>query len=303
MSANLPNWYVQQYNQNIAMLAQQKATRLRKAVSQGTYVGQSASPVDQLGPVEMQDVIARFAPMGRVDAAETRRWVAPLDADLPQLIDSFDKLKILTDPQGKYVQGAVAAANRKFDDRIGNAFFAAAQTGVTGTASTSFLAGQVVSVNTGGTASGLNVAKLEAGRALLLGNEALGDNDNGEMIYVGITATDHQSLLNEIQVISTDFNTEVSYDDTGIIRKWRGFNFIRSQRPWITTTATDDQSGSSRALPMWVPSGMHLGIWNDIETAIDVRADLQGRPWQAYTKMSANATRLEETKVVKIWAH
>lgn len=301
MSVNIPNWYVQQYNQNIVLLAQQKNTRLRMAVTQGTYVGQSASPVDQYGIVEMQDVISRFAPMGRIDAPESRRWVAPIDADLPQLIDSFDKLKILTDPQGKYVQGAVAAANRKFDDRIGASFFAAAQTGVTGSATTNFLATQVISVNTGGSASNLNVAKLEAGRALLLGNEALGDHDNGEQIYVAITATEHQSLLNEIQVISTDFNTEVAYDDTGIIRKWRGFNFIRSQRPWLTTTATDDAAGQSKQIPMWVPSGMHLGVWNDIETAIDVRADLQGRPWQAYTKMSANGTRLEETKVIKIW--
>lgn len=301
MSLNIPNWYVQQYNQNIVLLAQQKQTRLRKAVTQGNYVGQSASPVDQLGLVEMQDVISRFAPMGRVDAPESRRWVAPLDADLPQLIDTFDKLKILTDPQSKYVLGAVAAANRKFDDRIGNSFFAASQTGVTGASTTAFPSTQVVGVSTGGTTSNLNVAKLEAGRAILLGNEALGDEDNGEMIYVGITATEHQSLLNEIQVISTDFNTEVAYDDTGIIRKWRGFNFIRSQRAWITTTATDDAAGQSKQIPMWVPTGMHLGIWNDIETAIDVRADLQGRPWQAYTKMSANGTRLEETKVVKIW--
>lgn len=301
MSLNIPNWYVQQYNQNIVMLAQQKMSRLRKAVGTGSHVGASASPVDQLGLVEMQDVVSRFAPMGRVDAPESRRWVAPLDADLPQLIDSFDKLKLLTDPASQYVQGAVAAANRKFDDRIGAAFFASAQTGVTGSSSTAFSAGQVVGVNTGGTASNLNVAKLEAGRAILLANEALGDNDNGEQIYVAITATEHQSLLNEIQVISTDYNREVVFDETGIIRKWRGFNFIRSQRPWITTTATDDQAGSSKAIPMWVPSGMYLGVWNEIETAIDVRQDLQGRPWQAYTKMSANATRLEETKVVKIW--
>jgi hypothetical protein len=53
---------------------------------------------------------------------------------------------------------------------------------------------------------------------------------------------------------------------------------------------------------MWVKSGMYLGVWNEIETAVDIRADIQGRPWQTYTKMSANSTRLEEKRVVKIWS-
>lgn len=302
MSVNIPTWYVQQYNQNIQLLAQQKKSRLRAAVGSGTYTGNQASPVDQYGVIEMNEVTARFAPMPRTDAPLDRRWVAPLDADVSQLIDSFDKLRLLTDPQSSYVQGAVAAANRKFDDRIGAAFFAAAQTGVTGGTSTAFdTTNQVVGVSTGGTTTNLNVAKLEAGRKILLSNEVINDEDGAEPIYVAVTATEHQSLMNEIQVISLDFNTSVTYDARGIIRAWRGFQFIHSERPWITTTATDDAAGSSKQIPMWVKSGMHCGVWNDIETAIDVRADLQSRPWQAYTKLSANATRIEEKRVVKIW--
>ena len=299
--AQIPAWYVQEYNTNIQMLVQQKASRFRGAVSGGSHVGASASPVDQVGQVSMSDVIARGAPMPSIEAPLDRRWVAPIDADLAIRIDSFDKLRLLTDPNSDFVRASVAAANRKFDDLIGNSFFASAQTGVTGGTSTAFdTTNQVVVVNTGGTASGLNVAKLEAGRKILLSNEVQLED---EEVYVAITATDHQSLMNEIQVMSLDFNEEVSYDSKGLIQKWRGSNFIHSERPWLTTTATDDQSGSSRQLPMWVKSGMYLGVWNDIETAIAIREDLQGRPWQAYTKLSANATRLQEKLVVKIWAH
>ncbi|MFO1465856.1 MAG: phage capsid protein [Steroidobacteraceae bacterium] len=230
----------------------------------------------------------------------TGRWVAPLPADVAQLIDSFDKLLLLTDPNSEYVANGVRAANRKFDDRIGAAFFAAAQTGVQGATSTPFdTTNQVVGVNTGGTASGLNVAKLEAARTILLGNEV---NLEDEPLYVLITALDHQQLMNEIQVINLDFNEKITYNKNGIIESWRGFNFIHSERPFLTTKATDDQSGSSRQLPVWVKSAMHLGVWNEIETAIDVRADVRGRPWQAYTKLSCGATRIEEKKIVKIWA-
>jgi len=299
MSVNIPTWYVQQYNQNIQQLVQQKKSRLRDAVTTGTHVGTSASPVDQVGVIEMQDVTDRFAPMPRVDAPTDRRWVSPYDADLPQLIDSFDKLRLLTDPKSIYVTNATSAANRKFDDRIGAAFFAAAQTGVTGATSTSFdTTNQVVGVNTGGTASNINVAKLEAGRKILLANEVELEN---EQIFVCLTSSEDNALRNELQVISMDFNEAPVFNDMGLIMRWRGFNFIHSERSWITSTATDDQSGSSRQIPMWVKSGMYLGIWNEINTNISQRNDLRGEPWQAYTKMSANGTRLEEKKVVKIW--
>lgn len=298
MSVNVPTWYVQQYNQNIQQLLQQKMSRLRAAVRSGSHVGQSASPVDQVGAVEMQEVTSRFAPMPRVDAATDRRWVRPIDCDLPQLIDSFDKLRILTDPNGIYVQNAVAAANRKFDDIIGNAFFASASTGVTGGTSTAFTtATQTVGVNTGGTASGMNVAKLRAAKKILLQNEALED---GEPIYCAITADEHDELLNEIQVISTDYNDKPVLVE-GEVKRFLGVNFIRLERPWLTTTGTDDQAGQSKGIPMWVPSGVYLGVWNEIETNVSKRNDIQGEPWQAYTKMSAGATRVEEKKVVRIW--
>ena len=302
MSVNLPTWYVQQYNTNIQQLVQQKVSRLRSACSTGNHTGTGASPVDQVGLVEMQDVDTRFAPMPRVDAPTDRRWVSPLDADLPQLIDKFDKLRLLTDPTSVYVTNAVSAANRKFDDRILPAFFAAASTGVVGATSTAFGAtgtsGQVVGVSTGGTTSNMNVAKLEAGRKILMTNEV--DLEN-ESIWVAYTSTEDQSLRNELQVISLDFNEKPVFNDKGLIMSWRGFNFIHSERPALTTTATDDVAGSSKAIPMWVKSGMYLGIWDDINTVISQRNDLRGLPWQAYTTLSANATRLEEPKVVKIW--
>jgi len=56
-------------------------------------------------------------------------------------------------------------------------------------------------------------------------------------------------------------------------------------------------------VPVWAKSGMHLGVWGDIQTSISQRHDLQGEPWQAYVKMTMGATRLEEDKIVKILAN
>lgn len=297
MSANLPSLFVQQYATNIQLLLQQKMSKMRGLVTTGSYVGKQASPVDQIGAVSMQVVASRFAPMGRVDAAVDRRWVFPSDFDLPQLIDSFDKLRLLTDPESAYVQNAVAAANRQIDDIIIDAMFADAKTGESGGTTTSFLAGNVVSVGLGGTTSGLNVEKLKRGRRLLMGHEVDMETD---AISVAITAQQEENLLNEIQVISTDFfkagDRPVLED--GRLRRFLGMSFVQTER---LDTGTDDAAGTSRAIPMWARSGVHLGIWNDVSTSIDKRVDLQGMPWQAYVYMTAGATRLEEKKVVKIW--
>lgn len=295
MSINLPTHYVQQYANTISLLLQQKNSRFESAVTTGSYIGKQASPVDQIGAIDMLPVTTRFAPMGRVDAALDRRWVSPSDFELPQLIDSFDKLRLLNDPSSAYLQNAIQAANRKKDDLIYAAFFATAKTGEVGGTSTAFGTNQFVSVNTGGTASNLNVAKLRAGKKILMANEVDFDEDE---VYCAISSTEHDSLLNEIQVVSTDFNDKPVLVE-GRVTRFLGINFIMSER---MTTATDDTAGTSRQIPMWAKSGMHLGTWNDMQTDITQRRDLSGMPWQAYLAMSMGATRLEEKKIVRIWA-
>ena len=146
MSVNLPNWYAHQYSTNIQLKLQAMGSVLRPYVTEGSYVGDQASPVDFMSSVEMQDVVQRFAPMGRVDAATDRRWVFPVDSDLPQMIDAFDKLRLLTDPESKTVENGVIAAGRRLDKHILNAFFADAKTGVAGAATTSFTSANEVDV-------------------------------------------------------------------------------------------------------------------------------------------------------------
>jgi len=295
MSINLPDHYVMQYANTIAMLLQQKESRFESAVTVGSYIGKQASPVDQIGAIEMLPVTTRFAPMGRVDAAVDRRWVLPSDFELPQLIDSFDKLRLLNDPSSAYLQNAMMAANRKKDAIIYAAMFGTAKTGEAGATSTAFGTSQFVSVDTGGTASGLNLQKLKAAKQILMANEVDLDSDP---IYCAIDADEHNNLLNEVQIVNTDYNDRPVLVD-GRIRSFLGINFLHYES---LTTATDDQSGTSKQIPMWAKSGMHLGIWNDIQTNISQREDLSGRPWQAYLSLTLGATRLEEDKIVRVWA-
>lgn len=302
MSVNLPSHYVIQYSTNVQLLLQTKGSKLRPYVTTASYVGKQASPVDQIAAIEAQRVTQRFAPMGRVDAAVDRRWVFPVDYDLPQQIDQFDKLRMLTDPESSYVQNAVYAMGRAQDDEIISAFFGTAKTGETGGTSTSFLSANAISVNTGGTNSLINVAKLRAAKKLLMSYEVDLDNDP---IFCAIPAADHDALLNEIQIISSDFNgADKPVLQDGKVSRFLGINFIHAERLESKATGTDDQShAGSVQIPIWAKSGMHMGIWNDMETAISRREDIQGRPWQAYVAQTIGATRVEEKKIVKAWSY
>lgn len=289
MSANLPSLYAQQFATNVQLLLQQKGSRLRGSVMTGSHVGNQASPVDQIGAVEMQAVSGRFAPMGRVDAAVDRRWVFPSDFDLPQMIDSFDKLRLLIDPQSAYVQNAVQAAGRKMDSIILAAMNGTAKTGLSGSTSTVLPSAQKVAVGFGASANtGLTVAKLrEAKRILMAANVDL----ESDQITCAIGATQHDNLLAEAQVISTDFNDKPVLVE-GKIMRFLGINFIH--------TELVESSGANKLIPVYAKSGVHLGMWNDITTDVSQRKDVQGLPWQAYVYMTVGATRLEEAKVVQI---
>jgi galactitol-specific phosphotransferase system IIB component len=292
MSANLPTHFVQQYSTNIQLLLQTKGGKFGQHVMRETHHGKAATPVDQFGAVEMQPVTSRFAPMGRVDAATDRRWVYPSDYDLPQQIDSFDKLKMITDPSSMYVQNAVNAALRQQDRLILAAFTGTAKTGETGATSTIFTAANEVDVAVGGSNSKLNVAKIKAVKELMEANNV---DFETEEVFIGITAADHASLLNEIQVISSDFNSGAPILQQGRVIEFLGFKLVQSQLVETVLAGTNEVT-----LPVWCKSGMHLGTWDEMKTDVSQRKDLQGLPWQVYLTMSAGATRLEENKVYAI---
>lgn len=290
MSLNIPTHFVQQYSSNIQLLLMQKGSKLRPYVMTGSHVGKQASPVDQIGAINMQLVTGRFQAMGRVDAPTDRRWVFPSDYDLNQLIDSFDKLRLLTDPNSSYVQNAVYAAGRQFDDLIIDAFFGTAKTGETGSTSTTFPAANQVAVGFGASGNtGLTVAKLREAKRLLMGYEVDVETDT---LTAVVTAKQHDDLLAEAQVISTDFNSMPVMVE-GKITRFLGINIIHCER-------LDTDANSYRRVPVFAKSGMYLGVWNDMMTDIDRRKDLQSMPWQAYLTMTAGATRLEENKTIEI---
>ena len=294
MSINIPAWFARQYATNVQLKLQIMGSVLRPYVTEGSYTGEAAQVVDQIGAVEMQPVTQRFAPMGRVDSPLDSRWVYPQDWDLPQLFDKFDKLRTIVDEESPSVQNAVIAAGRQIDRIILKAFTADAKTGVNGGTTTTVVAGNEVDVAVGGANSKLNVAKLLEVIRLARANYVDLDRDP---LYGILTAADNASLMQEIQVISSDFNggMEKPVLQSGKITQFLGINFVYCELAETVLAGTNEVN-----VPFWVKSGMHLGIWNDVTTSTSVRNDIQGEPFQAYLKMTMGATRIEENKVYNV---
>jgi hypothetical protein len=292
MPDNITVASVQQYKANVELQLQQEGSRLRNAVTVGSHVGKAASIVEQFGSATAQLKTGRHADTPLLDLSQDKRWVFPSDYEWASLIDNEDKLRMIIDPTSPYARAGAAAMNRAMDDVILAAVFGTNYTGENGTTTESF--GTLgsgtydVGVNTGGTASSLNVAKLQAGiRALMTANKGeLMESVNG-----CISSYEHDALLKEVQVVNKDYNGGGAVLMDGRIKRFMGVDFIISERLTITS--------GNRLIPLWLKSGLYLGMWNDINAQVSQRAD-KSYATQVYLAMTLGATRTQLGKQIRV---
>ncbi len=294
MSENLPKLYVETFSTILNLKLQQRQSKLRGRVMEGFHVGKQASPIQYIGAIQMKSPTGRFAPIQRQDADFTRRWVLPVDKEAFQLIDNFDKLKLLMDPTSQYSDVAAAAVAREWDDRIIGAAFATAQIGdATGVGLTTetFVTGswQIAATFGSAAASGLTVAKMiEAKRVF---RKAQVEVDTESLTWV-TNSQGESDLLNQVQVVSSDFAGDRAVLVDGKVTRFMGFDLVYSERL--------SSDGATRQNIALVKSGAYLGIWKDTENSIDRRIDLSSLPYQVATLMSSGATRLEPGRLLQV---
>ena len=292
MSEYLPELFTTQFSTNIELLLQQMGSKFRGKVREQTHVGKLASPINQIGSIQLKAPAGRFSPKNQTNAEFVRRWVTPQDGEIDQLIDSFDELRTIVDPKSMYVENASNAIGRGWDDAIIVAFFGSAQTGTDnnslGTETFSTTNFQVASTFGASSAAGLTVAKMiEAKRILTHYHNDL----EADRPYVAIGSQQESDLLNQVQVVSTEFNDRPVLVD-GRVKQFLGFEIVMSERLSVASNV--------RNCPVWVKSGMHLGMWKDLTHRVSIRNDLSSEPYDLYSKTTFGATRLQSGKVVSV---
>lgn len=292
MPAAITTASVQQYKANVELLLQQKDSLLRNWVTSGAYVGKAAAIVEQFGSATAQLKVSRHEDTPLLDLAQDKRWVFPSDYEWASLIDTEDQLRAIIDLTSPYAMAGAAAMKRAIDDVILAAFFGTAYTGENGTTTESF--GTLgsgtydVGVNVGGTASSLNVAKLQSSIQKLI---AANKGDLMEAVYGAIGSYEHDALLKEIQVVNKDYNGGAAVLENGRVKRALGVDFAVTERLSIVS--------GNRLIPLWLKSGMHLGMWQDITAKIGERAD-KGYANQVYLAMTLGATRTQLGKQIRI---
>lgn len=282
--------FVRTYKTNVELLLQQKGSKLRGCVMEDSYVGESGMAVEQIGAVSAQKKVTRHSDTPLIETPHSSRWVYPTYYEWADLISDIDKIKRLTDPRSPYAQNGAYAMGRAIDNEIITAFFGDAKTGNQGSSTTSFAtATQQVAVTVGaGAATGLNLAKLREAKRILMRNNV---DVESEEIYAALTDQQMDDLLAITQAVSLDYQTKPVLEN-GIVTKFMGINFVHTQLLGVDGSAY-------RRIPVWAKSGMHVGIWNDIETRIDERSD-KSYDVQVYVKGAFGSTRIEEGKVVEV---
>jgi hypothetical protein len=306
MSFSIDTAFVKQFNATVYLQLQQKGARLRPTVTEESITGEEKF-FEQVGGTSVQEVTTRHGDSPLISNPHDRRRATLRFFDTGDLIDNFDKVRMLIDPTSTYTQNLVYALGRAYDDVLLGAtanpgeknigtfldgtasgvVFGTAFTGKAAATSVTFPAGQKVAVNFGGTNVGLTVAKLIEGKRILKkGNVDL----DMEQPYMCINAKGEADLLNTTQVTSADYNS-IKALVGGDVNSFLGISFKRLER--IPNDAT------SNLFPMYVKSGVNVAVGKEIQTEVDRRADKRFS-WYVYACIGVGGVRMEEEKVAQI---
>lgn len=289
---NPPTSFIQNYGNSVLMMAQQRESKLRNVVMNETATGERFYFELYNQNPNMNQVNVRFGDMILNDTAFERRAVDLLDYDFTQMIDSFDKAKMLIDPANPISMAQAAQVGRQIDRIIINAFYADMLTGKTGSVTSALPAGQVVAVNSWAYGSGTGNANLTISKLIEAGAIMDAADVPMEDRYVVLDPVNHSKLLATAEATSSDFVTSRNLV-TGEIDGLVGFKFIKS-------TLLPVDGSTYRRVVAFQRSGMGLAVGVNPIFDVSIRKDKRSLPVQAYIAMSMAATRLENTKVVEI---
>tara|TARA_A100000172_G_scaffold68162_2_gene47909 strand:- start:603 stop:1574 length:972 start_codon:yes stop_codon:yes gene_type:complete len=312
-STSITTAFVKQYGSTLDLLAQTMGGKFTGTCLEESIEGEEKY-YDQLGSVFASEVTDRYADSPENDITHARRRVTATPYDVGLMLDKFDKVQMLVNPESEYVQQQVHALNRKKDIEFIKGALGSAQTGKTGGTPTDLPSTQIIAHDyTGGTvaAGSLTIAKLAKARSLF-GENGVDLDDPLNKAYIAVTPQVIQDMLGSEKTTSVDFNT-IKALVKGEITSFYGFEFIISNLlPTATSTdaatlswsssdvpSTTNQQNTDRACIAYVKSGIRQVTNPSIMTEISKRDDKRFN-YYAYSCMRTGAVRMEEKKVIQI---
>lgn len=296
MAISIDNSYVQTFQSNVRLLAQQGDTLLRKFVTEVHNQSESHN-FDMLGTAAARaKTSARMvSPAGgsssggvgtTTQLAWTRRKTLIKTYDSGEQIEQEDPRQMMIDPNAPITRSLAQGMKRKVDDIL---ISAANDPVLDGDGnSVAFDTGQVV----GGATTIISVDLLLSVNQLFMEN----DVDPDEERVLVISPVQYRTLMNIDKLTSADYQALKGLA-TGYLPNFLGFHHvIISNR--LGNTTTPPTAGQIYCLA-FTRRALGLHISRDIWAEVAPRPDMSFA-WQFYTAMSMAATRIEDSHLIRI---
>lgn len=282
MAFTITENFVKSFASTLYLTAAQKRSLFRDCVRIEMNVVGRMKSFDRLASGDVEEDVTQHGDTPLHDLVHSRRWAILRDYIFSPMIDDEDKLKMIIDPTSEYTVRCAEAHERRVDDTVIAAFYAAAVTGENFDGSETFT-NQLASGSTG-----MTPTKLRSAMETLVAANVMMD----EEFYLALAPKQvYTDLLNFPELTNNDYNTVRTLVDAKI-GSFMGFKFV-------VTNRLPTNGSSERRCFAWAKSGMGLAIAKD-KTADVVRRPDKKNNAQIISKSSLGAVRVEMAKVVEI---
>lgn len=284
-STSITAAFVQQWDTSIRLQAQQKESRLMKAVTdRGTITGDGFT-INNLDKIEMDENTVRHGDTEWGDPEHSNRLGVMKDFYKALPLDRNDIPKMLANPVtgGDYMTLLMAAKNRKIDAVI-YAALGGTINSKDGVTQNTLPSGQKIAHGS----AGFTKAKIIQARSIFRANEC--DEESGEELFMMYNDQALIDILSDTTLTSADYMAVQMLQQGKVATSWMGFSWI----PYQGLTF----SASTYYAYAWAKSGLHFGKGYE-EGNVSRRPDKKDL-WQVSMGASYGAGRQDEEKVVEI---
>lgn len=294
MTQSIDQALITQFSDMVYDQAQQVETRLSPLVDTVQVTGKDYA-VERLDKIEAVEISTRHADTIAQDITHSRRQLAMREFRTTILLDEFDDVSTLIDPESAYAGAIAAAMNRQKDRIIAEAAFATVNTGRNFGTNVTFENddGLTVLASVGST-TGLNYDKIVNVHENFINNNVGVEMD--ERMSILITGQQNTNAMNETELISGDFMREYAVEK-GKISNAAGLDVVvfsgTNSQPVI------GKSGNDRHCIALASGGIKFGISKELSLKINERPD-KNNLTQIQASMFIGAVRVDGRRVQKV---
>ena len=285
MPETIDQYYINQYQNTIRILCQQKDSRLEGTTIPPVKMEGEYLYWERMAATEAIELNTRHADTPNIEAEHSRRRSSAQTYVWATLLDRLDAARMLVDPKGPYQEVARNAMNRRKDRIILAALGGTAYSGKAGATSVVLPTTQKIAHGS----VGMTIAKLLQAKQML--DEAEAPTEGRYFVCPSESVID---LLGTTEVTSADYNT-VRALASGQIDSFLGFKFIQTELIYLENSSTTTTWYNYA----FCKGAIGFGTLEEITVRLTERTD-KNYAWQPYVSMDLGATRIEEEMVVEI---